>query len=413
MNIRLVRKENLLSNELFWVLMLFVYFEPAYFSQLHYLDRVFDVMKVISFSIVLFLMIKGGKYPYIFLTTLLYYAFMLSITYIKAGDVKTIGFQFVSAIGAVVTAYLMSVYIRENFISCILIVFELLIYGNCLSVLVAPHGLYRFRTITGWWTDACWLLGIRNGMTLTYIIGFYLEWMNYHFNKKARIRFIIYMIIASFTIVRINFSSSILIGAGSAGGLVTCWLCILAIFVLPKNIPLLNFTNAFLLDLVFFVLLVFFRIQRMFSFFIEKLLHKTVSLSGRVHLWEKAINVIADSPIWGYGAEYGVSMAARLKTPASVNTTQNGFLDIFYTGGIALFGLFMIMIFICAYLINTHYINQEISTFIGYVTFVFFLCCQSESMIGVRFFFFLQLLILSNAYIQEEYSNEKGTNLLV
>lgn len=402
MEIRITKNENLLNADFFWIILLMAFFEPAYFSQIHYLDLFYDVMKVISFSITAVILIKKGEYPVVNCCTILYYILIISVTYLKYGDVKTIVFQSISAVGAVTTVFLMSEYIEDRFIKCVAFVFEVLVYGNCLSVLIAPHGLYRFMTVTGWWTDACWFLGIRNGMTLTYLIGFYIEWVNFYLDRGEKTRFVIYMIVSTFSIFRINFSSSILIGAGSAGGLVICWLCILAYFVMPKKIPFLNFFSAFFLDMIFFVLLVFFRIQRIFSYFLEKYLHKTATLSGRVYLWEKALKVIKKSIIFGYGAEYGKSMALRLKTPASVSTTQNGFLDILYTGGMVLFVVFLIIIIISAILIKRHSCDVEIDTFIGYVTFVFFLCCQSESLIGVRFFFYLQILVITSAYIQKE-----------
>lgn len=407
MNVKIIRKKNILNSELLWMVQLLAFFEPAYFSQIHYLDLLFDVMKIASFIFALFLLVKKNRYPIILICSLAYYALIVSLTFFKYGDTKTIILQCISASGAVMILYLMTVYIRDSFIKSTLLVFEVLIYCNCISVLIAPHGLYRFQTITGWWTDACWFLGIRNGMTLTYLIAFYLEWINYYLNKKEKVRFILFIIIASFTVFRINFSSSILIGAGSAGGLVTCWLCILLLFFMPNKIPFLNFMTAFLLDLVFFVLLIFFKIQRLFSFFLEMVLHKSVTLSGRVYLWERSLRVISKHLYFGYGYEYGEDMANRLATPASVTTTQNGFLDVFYNGGIALFIVFLAIILVSAYLIRKHSFNIEVDTLVGYVTFLFFLCCQSESMIGVRFFFYLQLLVLSNAYVQEEFLHEK------
>ena len=408
MNLQIIRNDNILKSKAFWIIMLSFFFKPAYFSQIYYLDVLFDVMKLVSFIIAVALVMYNGKYPAVFICALAYFILVTSITFVKLGDVKTVVLQSVSVTGAILTLYLMSEYIRASTIKCVLIIFEILIYANCLSVLIAPHGLYRFMTITGWWTDACWFLGIRNGMTLTYIIAFYLEWINYLLDKKEKRRLIIFLVIASFTIYRINFLSSITIGAGSAGGLVTCWLCVLIFIFIPKKIPFLNFFNACILNLLLFILLVFFRIQRLFSFFIEKVLHKTVTLSGRVYLWEKTNRVIGKSLVWGYGVEYGKDMAMKLKTSASVSTTQNGFLDIFYNGGIVLFCVFLVTIFTCAYILRNYAISSEYNTFIGYITFIIFLCCQSESMIGVRFFFYLQLIIITSAYIKEVQVNEVG-----
>ena len=393
--------------------MLLVYFEPAYFSQIHFLDMAFDLLKLASFAFSMFLLVKGGKYPVVYICTLFYYALLLAITYIMAGDVRTVFLQMISASGAVATLFLMSIYIRDWYIKCVITIFELLVYCNCLSVIIAPYGLYRYRTDTGWWTDACWFLGIRNGMSLTYIIMFYLEWLNYYLDKKEKNRFILYMVISSFTIFRINFSSANLIGSGSAGGLVICWTCVLLYYLVPKKLPFLDFFTAYILNICLFIFLVFFKIQRLFSTILEKYLHKSASLSGRTYLWERAIKQVQKSPWYGYGVEYGRDMAERLKTPASVNTTQNGFLDILYTGGAVLFIAFLITVFICAFLLNKYSLNTEVNFFVGYVTFIFFLCCQSESLVGVRFFFYLQLLVMNAEYLHEENMHEKKQGVFV
>ncbi|WP_026508547.1 O-antigen ligase family protein [Butyrivibrio sp. MC2013] len=402
MIIRRKNKNNLLRSELFWIMMLAAYFEPAYFSRLSIIDLIYDVMKIASLFISIVLVIKNRKLPIVFLGATIYYALLFLITFVRYGDIKTVLFQFMVVIGSVSTLYLMSVYIPDKTIKCALIVFEFLIYGNFISVLVAPRGLYRYITVTGWWTDACWLLGIRNGMTLTYLVALYLEWVNFYFDKREKKRFIIFIIVASVTVYAINYSSSRLIGSGSAGGLVTCWLCVLLFFILPRKIPFLNFANAFFIQLAFFILLVFFRIQRVFSFFIESFLHKTATLTGRVYLWQRVLQAIKKSLFWGYGIEYGKNMANRLRAPASVNTTQNGFLDIIYTGGVTLFCVFLIMMIIYIVVVSSYSSNMELDTFVGYSTLVFFLCCQSESMIGARFFFYLQLIMLTYSFFSTE-----------
>lgn len=90
------------------------------------------------------------------------------------------------------------------------------------------------------------------------------------------------------------------------------------------------------------ITIVMFRIQEVFAWLIENLLHKTVTLSGRTSIWDIALLYIYRSPIWGYGESSILSFSfAKTEIPA-----HNQFLDIAIICGIPGVILFGIILFV-------------------------------------------------------------------
>lgn len=79
------------------------------------------------------------------------------------------------------------------------------------------------------------------------------------------------------------------------------------------------------------IAVVFGGIQSKFSFLIETILHKQVTLTGRTEIWAIAIDILRRSPIWGYGFSNG---GAFVNLYSFTATAHNQLLQIGYYGGI-------------------------------------------------------------------------------
>lgn len=64
---------------------------------------------------------------------------------------------------------------------------------------------------------------------------------------------------------------------------------------------LFNSATAMLVSFGMFFAIVLFRLQDVFAFFIEGVLHKGLSFTGRTEIWDLAIDLIMASPLIGYG----------------------------------------------------------------------------------------------------------------
>jgi O-antigen ligase len=86
------------------------------------------------------------------------------------------------------------------------------------------------------------------------------------------------------------------------------------------------------------------RAQYIFEWFIVGLLGKKLSFTGRVTVWDKAIEYIIDKPLLGYGYESSEIFTSKM---GSIYYTHahNTMLDICYKGGIISGVLFLMMLY--------------------------------------------------------------------
>lgn len=383
---------------LFTVLVLFI-FEPAWFSEFPIVDRLFDIGKVLGLAVGLLFFFRNRINTVIVLSAL-YCAITCAITLMFEGSIMNAVSSSITCLSAVLLLYALLSDFQTSSIKALLLVFEFLIYGNLISVLCAPNGLYRLTQVTGWWTDACWFLGIRNGMTGTYVLGAFVELANVlinNYDKKSIVRCSAYFILSTASIFLINSSVTQMNVGGSAGGLTLIWAITLLYFILrffKRALRFFDIKFVMIANIAITVLLVFAHIQERLSYIIVDLLHKDVTLAGRNLLWDNAIQLIARSPWIGYGIEPGNVMASKLNFIASVSTTQNGWLDILYIGGILLLTVVIALLFYCSHRINNCNLSYQENFLICYMLFSFMLIGQTESLVGARFFAFLVIAIL-------------------
>lgn len=105
---------------------------------------------------------------------------------------------------------------------------------------------------------------------------------------------------------------------------------------------LFNFTTALGVGGGMFFTIVLFRLQNIFAFFIEGVLHKGLSFTGRTDIWDKAIKMILKSPFLGYGiAQSG--KVYRLSKHKYYHA-HNAFLEVTVEGGVFSLMAFLMML---------------------------------------------------------------------
>lgn len=78
-------------------------------------------------------------------------------------------------------------------------------------------------------------------------------------------------------------------------------LVFLLFFYQRRGQTLFNFDTSLLVGFGGFFGIVLFRLQNIFAFLIEDVLHKGLSFTGRTDIWDKAIKLFLESPFLGYG----------------------------------------------------------------------------------------------------------------
>lgn len=146
----------------------------------------------------------------------------------------------------------------------------------------------------------------------------------------------------SYTMIGVSALSLLLVwsATGLMGLLVA--LVFLLFFYQRRWQTLFNGATAMLSGFALFFGVVLFRLQEVFSFLIEGVLHKGMSFTGRTEIWDEAIRRILASPALGYGlAQSG--KVYRLRKHKYYHA-HNVFLEILMEGGFcALFCYLMLL----------------------------------------------------------------------
>lgn len=151
---------------------------------------------------------------------------------------------------------------------------------------------------------------------------------------------------------RITHLTWFLVGCGAMNLLLT-WsttgvmgLAVALIFLLffyrTRGELLFNAATSMLAGFGLFWGIVVFRLQNLFAFFIEGVLHKGLSFTGRTDIWDAAMESIMENPLLGLGlAQYGKVYRLR---KGNYYHAHNVFLETGMEGGICAFLCFLLML---------------------------------------------------------------------
>lgn len=109
-------------------------------------------------------------------------------------------------------------------------------------------------------------------------------------------------------------------------------LVFLLFFYQRRGQTLFNFTTTMLVAFGLFFCVVVFRLQEVFAFIIEGVLHKGLSFTGRTDIWDEAICMFLASPVLGYGVSQSGKVYRLIK--GKYYHAHNAFLEILVEGGL-------------------------------------------------------------------------------
>ena len=119
-------------------------------------------------------------------------------------------------------------------------------------------------------------------------------------------------------------------------------LVFLLFFYQRKGQRLFNFVTTMLVAFGLFYGVVVFRLQDLFAFFIEGVLHKGLSFTGRTDIWDEAIAMFLLSPFLGYG--YTATGKVYRLVKNKYYHAHNAFLEILVEGGLGAMAGYLIML---------------------------------------------------------------------
>lgn len=322
-------------NQIKFFILLLPFFELTYFSTFSMVDRIYSVAKILVLAyllIYIFLIKKEIKFSAFQVVIVIYEIYLIVNTFLQSGALSTAITTATATIGFLLVVQTLVERNGYDLITSMMFIFELIIYGNLLVMLIFPQGLYG-DVVNG---RCYWLLGHQN-QTILYVINAIMIAVIYMKMKQKTLRYS-YSVRAICLIVGSVASIFYVNSATSIFGL----FIILAVVLFNKFGFRITILQGVIVSLILFFVIVLFRNLELSSGIIQNILHRDLTLSGRTKIWDNALLYIKERPIFGYGIETYALANQRF----GFTTAHCKYLYDLYQGGIVLFFL-QLAIFWC------------------------------------------------------------------
>ena len=326
----------------------------------------------------------------VFILILLYFTYLLFNSILQGTNIRRIFMTAYPVLGTVAFLYNNSKRDYAILIDGIALYFKFTIIATFLDALFVRHVLSQH-------TDT-FLVGGRNQMAITLVMA--LSFIAIDFTKEESLlgRETIKEILGTLTylilIVFLGFVS------GSSTVIVSVAVMVV-LFALSKKDKFINPKVFFFGYSLLWVGLVILRLHRLVANLILNILHKDLTLSHRTLIWDAALELIREKPIFGYGNpdSYNVFSVNHDFTGGNNNvwtslSGHNQILQILYYGGIV-----MLLFFIIIYFVSTKEANKKLTSYLFFIAvIVISITWLSEVPGEYGMFFALTMCFLSQKY---------------
>lgn len=202
---------------------------------------------------------------------------------------------------------------------------------NFITLLAFPDGMY----VTGVTNTASenWFLGFKNKHIIYFLpfIG-----LSFIFGQIDGFNFkkLLMIVIVAFSALYEQSSTTIV-----------CVSVMLLIGFFPfirEHYKIFNMYTYFGISILMFIMIPLFRLQFLFSYLIVNVLHKSIDLTYRTDLWDRAFSAIQQHIFTGWGEQVN-AVKYVLYNSQSVISAHNQILEYLYTGGIVLLALYIVL----------------------------------------------------------------------
>lgn len=278
------QKDNQLRATLTIIVLLLAIFKPTIVNQFFGLRVLYFGIRIVLLFIFSIRRIKNKTHREAPVIAVLYFLYILLMTVINKGGVV----EYLEVITGIMLLVVSSDYLFCSSNS-----------RKTLSIIERLFTLYLIINSVFLATDISvgnnYFLGIRTRFTdLIFPYLFVVSVRHLALERKPK-RIIIPALLSLYNMMSVSIGTAI-------GGLLI-YIALVLVFTSIKN----NEKRARIGRIVIIasalvsVSIVFFRIQAMFSFLIEDILHKKLTFTGRTYIWDSAINYVQKSPILGHG----------------------------------------------------------------------------------------------------------------
>ena len=317
---------------LYLIFLTIPFMEVSYIKRFTLFHWIFLGWQLVAFLIILisFLRSERKPSPVVYIIVIIQ-SYLITNTLIQGGEVRTIIRDSFYIIAVVLLYDLFAS--DELFVKSQLICFETLIYINLITIILYPDGLYQARnevtTQFIWDASKNWFLGFYNTYTQFFIPGLTFSFIYaYQTKRKARLIALLCAVTASLLLVK------------SGGNLVSIFIMVLSFVFLKNFTRFFNYLNYWLVQIVFYVGIIVYKLQDIFDWLVNGVLHKQNSLDDRIILWGRIIQSVRERIVYGYGYENSNYRVIKYGVGAWARYAHNSLLEMMYQGGLIYLFLF-------------------------------------------------------------------------
>lgn len=322
-------KIKILDNKFIYFVFICICFEFPYFDTFIVFNKVFDVAKILLIILLFILFIRNEKTVSKDIICIFLYTFIIIIATIL-NDYGNLKSAISMSIKILSISMLTKMCMKRNpkkYIHSALFVLESMVLINFLTILIFPNGLYS--TI---YQKQNFFLGYDNRHIIFILPMLCLRTICDYTEKNKLTKHFWIDLLISISSVFIRFSATSVIG-------MFIFLIYILLFNILKSNKFINFKNIYIGNLILFFSVIIVRIQERFSYFIDMVLKKDLTFTGRTIIWDNTLEYIKNKPLLGYGIE-SYEIRGLKNNSLTAIFAHNQILEIIYSGGFILYGIY-------------------------------------------------------------------------
>lgn len=265
---------------LFWGITLFFlyrFWSPVFINGTQFAPFYTLVSKLIAASILGYYLFVYRKITIPFILIAFYFIIRFGITVCyKPENVTRVFMEAYPVLALVSISEILLNSQKDIYIESVSLILRWMCILNAIQSLFFPNLFY-----------GKYLIGGENQIVFSYILSAVLE--KYRCGEK---KYILYLIFLTLSVLKI-FSAGNLLG----------WFIFLLIYFFynkPRTIKAISIFRGYCIG---WILIVVVRIQNVFSWLIEDVLHKNLTFTNRTIIWDQALQWIRKKPLFGYGVQ--------------------------------------------------------------------------------------------------------------
>lgn len=378
---------RLRQNVFLFCTMFFLYGQALLFlDAIPILGMLFSVVRVGLFILLIALFLREFILLKYEVWMLLYASLLLLITVFRGGDILVFASHFMNVVALWV---LFKLYFSREpvlFLRNSSVVLSLFAYANFFLTLLFPNGLISSKFLLG---------GNYNQMGAVLLLTMIVHVVHCQLKGKYDLNLFCLIVISLFTVLYV--------GSMTSSVCLVLFVFFLLIFKLRISRVLFSlfFIGVLLMNIGLLALQVSIESPYVI-YFIENVLNKDLSFSGRVDIWAEAVDMISESFFYGYGMRsmewYDFHFNAL--------TPHNFILSVFLKGGIILFLLFTLLVCIPVYRTMIYKSNPMEIVKLGSCILLLMMTMETYPIFIVFFLMFMMYFASSVYYYGDSEINE-------